>query len=117
MTRAPFFFIVGAPKCGTSAMTDYLRQHPAVGTVLKGPHYFGSDLAVRPRVDTEAEYLALYRECGKRLAGDASVFYLHSMNAAPEIKAFAPGARIVAMLRNPVDMLHSLHSQLVFVEG
>jgi Sulfotransferase domain len=118
MGRPDFFFIVGAPKCGTTAMTDYLRQHPDVGLVLKEPHFFGSDLAVSRRVETEPEYLDLYRgNDHAKLVGDASVFYLHSLCAAQEIKAFAPGARIVAMLRNPVDMLHSLHSQLVFIDS
>jgi Sulfotransferase domain len=115
MSKPDFFFIVGAPKCGTNAMTDYLRQHPGVAMILKEPHFFGSDLPVRRRVSTEPEYLDLYREADHtKLVGDGSVFYLHSVCAATEIKEFSPGARIVIMLRNPVDMLHSLHSQLVF---
>jgi len=115
MTRPRFFFIVGAPKCGTNAMTDYLRQHPGVAMILKEPHFFGSDLPVRRRVSTESEYIELYRVADhSKLVGDGSVFYLHSTRAAGEINEFSPRAPIVIMLRNPVDMLHSLHSQLVF---
>ncbi|MEE9518630.1 MAG: sulfotransferase, partial [bacterium] len=41
----PNFFIVGAPKCGTTSMTEYLKQHPDIFIPEeKEPHYFGSDL-------------------------------------------------------------------------
>jgi hypothetical protein len=112
----PNFFIVGAPRCGTTAMYEYLRQHPDVFMPYrKEPVYFGSDLAKRNPPMTEAEYLSLFRAgAGRARLGEATVWYLYSRTAAEEIKAFATDPRIIIMLRNPVDMMYSLHSQLLF---
>lgn len=126
--RTPDFFIVGAPRCGTSAMQDYLAQHPDIfmprlpPTTVKGTpietreiHFFGSDYNMWwfPRVDEE-EYRALFRKAGdERRVGERSASYLISRSAAAEIKAFAPEASIIVILRNPVDMIHSLHSSLL----
>ncbi len=48
------------------------------------------------------------------IRGESSVFYLYSDLAPQNIKAFDPTARIIVMLRNPVDLMYSLHSQLLF---
>ena len=111
------FFIVGAPKCGTTAMYSYLSSHPGVFfPQVKEPHFFGKDLDFvgRSRM-TADEYRALYRhaDAGQR-SGDASVFYLLSQTAAQELKSYNPNARIIIMLRNPVDVMHSFHSQRLF---
>jgi hypothetical protein len=120
--RKPDFFIVGAPRCGTTAMYEYLRQHPEIYMPeWKEPHFFGSDLTVTPRFlyytpDID-RYLALFTDAhDKKRVGEASTMYLKSQRAASEIKEFSPSARILIMLRNPVDMIHSLHSH-VFYEG
>jgi hypothetical protein len=112
----PNFFIVGAPRCGTTAMYEYLRQHPDVFMPYrKEPVYFGSDLTRRQPPMTEAEYLALFRPgAGRHRLGEASVWYLYSQTAPAEIAAFSHDPRIIIMLRNPVDMMYSLHSQLFF---
>ncbi|HEX6656220.1 MAG TPA: sulfotransferase [Candidatus Limnocylindria bacterium] len=112
----PNFFIVGAPRCGTTAMYEYLRQHPDVFMPYrKEPVYFGSDLTKRQPPMTEAEYLALFRPgAGRSCLGEATVWYLYSQTAPAEIKAFSQDPRIIIMLRNPVDMMYSLHSQLFF---
>lgn len=107
----PNFFIVGAPRCGTTAMYEYLRHHRQVFMPYrKEPVYFGSDLAKRPPVLDKVGYLALFDQANDATAiGEATVWYLYSQSAAAEIKAFAPEARIIIMLRNPIDMIHSLH--------
>jgi hypothetical protein len=112
----PDFFLVGAPKCGTTALFSYLRQHPEVFLPRrKEPHFFCTDLYSPRYVHTETEYLALFADAGAvRRIGEASVFYLYSQEAARRIAAFSPDARIIAMLRDPVEMIHALHSQLVF---
>ena len=113
MTK-PNFFIVGAPKCATTALTEYLRRHPEVGIIPKEAHFFGSDLEFRRRLPTRQGYLAMAGELDHLPAvGDASVYYLYSRTAAAEIKAFCPEARIIIMLRNPVDVMYSLHGQLL----
>jgi hypothetical protein len=119
----PDFFLVGAPKCGTTAMADYLGQHPELGMCpRKETHHFGSDLHQRlaqrrgqhpPDLD---EYLALFEGLeGYRRRGEASVWYLYSEAGAAEIKAFEPEASIIVMLRDPVEMVPSLHSEFVYV--
>lgn len=114
----PNLFIVGAPKCGTTSMNDYLAQHPEVFMpTSKEPHYFGSDLRYTPGyIRDEAEYLSLFAAAGpgKKIIGEASTWYLFSQRAAEEIKAFSPDARIIIMLRNPVDMIYSLHGQRLY---
>ncbi|HEX3220479.1 MAG TPA: sulfotransferase [Candidatus Limnocylindria bacterium] len=112
----PNFFIVGAPRCGTTAMYEYLRQHPDVFMPYrKEPVFFGSDLTKRRPPMTEAEYLELFRPGASRSRrGEATVWYLYSQTAPGEIRAFSQDPRIIIMLRNPVDMMYSLHSQLFF---
>jgi hypothetical protein len=117
MTEArPNFFIVGAPRCGTTAMYEYLRQHPDVFMPYrKEPVYFGSDLVKRNPPLDEAAYVELFRPgAGRQRRGEATVWYLYSQTAPAEIKAFCEDPRIIIMLRNPVDMMYSLHSQLLF---
>jgi hypothetical protein len=109
--RGPDFFLVGAPKCGTTAMYAWLRRHPDLFLPeRKEVNAFGSDLdLVRSEGDS---YLELFREAGSaRRVGEASVFYLYSRRAAREIFEFNPEARILVMLRNPVDVMHAYHSQ------
>ncbi len=117
MMRKVDFFIVGAPKCGTTAMYSYLRTHPSVFfPERKEPHYFGADLDFhgQPRI-TDEEYLGLFTGARPdQKLGDASVFYLMSEQAAKEIRDYNPNAKIVVMLRNPVDVMHSFHSQRLY---
>jgi hypothetical protein len=114
--KRPDLFIVGAFKAGTTALYEYLRAHPQIFmSVPKEPMYFGNDLTPRYRRMTEPEYLALFKDArADQHAGEASPWYLYSTSAASEMKAFEPDARIVIMLRNPVDVMYSQHSQLVF---
>jgi hypothetical protein len=114
---APSFFIVGAPKCGTTSLNDYLRQHPGLFIPeRKELHHFGSDLRfTKSQRPTRGEYLAYFAPAQPgQIAGEASVWYLFSQLAANEIHDFCPNAKIIIMLRNPADMLYSLHSQYLF---
>jgi hypothetical protein len=114
--RRPDFFIIGTFKGGTTALYEYLRQHPQVFLPFhKEPMYFGSDLGVRYRRMTQDEYLALFGDARPdQVAGEASPWYLYSATAAREIHDFNPEARIIVMLRNPIDVMHAQHSQLIF---
>jgi hypothetical protein len=116
--RRPDFFIVGAPKSGTTALYEYLRQHPQVFMAdPKEPNYFGADLERRrtPRISLE-QYLAYFSDAGDaRRIGEASVRYLHSRTAATEIADFAPDGQAIIMLRDPVEMMYSMHGELVFI--
>jgi len=122
--KKPNFFIVGAAKCGTTALYTYLRLHPEVFMLQynKEPHYFASDLhrnkeAVRQHkwIINRSEYLALFEEADEAVAvGEASVYYLYSETAAAEIYRFNPDSKIIVMLRHPVDMIYSLHQQRIY---
>ena len=86
---------------------------------VKEPHYFGADLSFkrRLRVETEDDYLKLFDSAnGEPRLGEASPWYLYSETAPLEIKRFCASAKIIIQLRNPVDMIYSLHS-LLFSEG
>lgn len=115
---SPNLFIVGAPKCGTTSMHEYLAAHPDVSmSGLKEPHHFGRDLDMAPhrRVAEESKYLELFAGAGgSRCIGESSTWYLYSSTAAEEIYQFNPDARIIIMLRNPVDAMYSLHGQFLW---
>lgn len=113
----PNFFIVGAPKCGTTSLSEYLRNHPrAFVSNPKEPFYFCSDMPGLGNLSNEAEYLDLFRSAKSRhlAIGEASAVYMYSGLAAERIHAFDPSARIIAMLRDPMELLPSYHSQQLF---
>lgn len=114
--RHPDFFIVGAPKCGTTALYHFLNQHPEIYLPgAKELHFFGSDLDLRVVRPNRKQYLSLFADVrDEKRVGEASVWYLYSKKAAAEIKQIYPSADIIIMLRNPVEMLYSLHSQFLY---
>ena len=95
----PDFFIVGAPKCGTSSMAAYLGQHPEIGMCpRKESHVFATDLAERMsmrRKDapmSKERFLELFSDLQEeRVRGEASVWHLYSTAAPAEIMALQPG--------------------------
>jgi hypothetical protein len=111
----PDFYLVGAPKCGTTALYDFLRQHPDIFLPeTKELLCFGSDLSYPTRL-SEDDFLAYYAgRTGERRAGAAHTAYLQSVSAAEEIRARRPDADIIVMLRNPIEMLPSWHSELLY---
>ena len=117
--RKPDFIIAGAPKCGTTSMNKFLGEHPGIFIPeIKECHFFGSDLIKIPgsrRYDSDS-YLSLFSSAtAEQKIGETSVMYLCSELAAKEIKDFIPSCRIIIMLRNPVEVLHSYHAQMVFI--
>src|SRR5881296_627147 len=75
--RMPTFFIVGAPRCGTTALYSYLRQHPDVFLPdNKEPHFFNTDMNSGGAIRDESEYLALFASARDQARiGEASVYY------------------------------------------
>lgn len=115
--KKPNFFIVGAAKSGTSALYRYLREHPNIFMPeLKEPHFFATDHPNQRIIRTMDEYLRLFYPAGSQhlAVGEASPQYLRSDLALQNIRDFNPQARIIIMLRNPVDRIYSLHSHMVF---
>jgi hypothetical protein len=112
----PNFFVIGAARSGTTSLYSYLKQHPDVFmSPIKETNFFayeGENMEFRsvirfPIVTADA-YLALFQGASKEKAvGEASPLYLHSRYAAEGIREFCPGAKLIAILRNPVDRAHS----------
>lgn len=115
--RLPNFFILGAPKSGTTSLYEYLRTHPHVFMPhIKEPHFFASDFSTYRTVQSRSRYLDLFSGAGPEhtARGEASVFYLYSRSAVHEILQSNPAAKLIAILRNPVELVYSLHSQYVY---
>ena len=114
--RMPDFFIVGAPKCGTTALASYLHGHPQLFLApVKEPNYFCFDapaLRVIDRLETYGRLFAPARP--DQLCGEASTAYLFSNEAVPAILASNPAAKIIVMVRNPLEMVLSHHSQKLY---
>lgn len=113
----PNFFLAGAPKCGTTSLSEYLRTHPNVFMCYpKEPIFFDEDLAQIHAVGSFDDYLALFRKRRDHhlAVGEASTCYLYSRNAMKRIHSFNRHAKIIVMFRNPVDFLPSLHAELLF---
>ncbi len=108
----PNFFIVGAPRCGTTSMIRYLGQHPDVFIPNKELHFFDNDVHYDKKL-TEKEYLDYFSKAkDEKRVGEKSPSYLRSKRAASEIRRFCPRAKIIIQVRNPVDMLYSWHGHV-----
>lgn len=119
--RRPDFVVVGAGRAGTTSLHAYLAQHPHVFIPARksSGFFYAMDLGGSPYEadrrglpewfisDSEA-YQALYHPCRPdQAAGDVSPVYLASTRVAARIAAWQPDARIVVILRNPVDRVYS----------
>lgn len=114
----PNFFIIGAPRCGTSALSEYLKAHPEICFSRgKEPGYFCDDFLGARFSGSEEEYInRFFSHCSDKhkAVGEASVWYLYSPSAVRNIMKCNPDAKIIVMLRNPIDMVYSLHSRLLY---
>lgn len=113
----PNFFIVGAQKCGTTSLSQHLGTHPDIAvSIPKEPYYFATDFAQLRRAGNMEQYLEFFRHApaDAKAIGEASAGYLFSSVAIRNIRDFDANAKIIVMMRHPVDLVHSLHSQLLF---
>ncbi len=104
----PNFFVVGAGKAGTTSLYHYLGTHPQLFMCrIKEPNYFCKDSKVSASINWD-DYLRLFRGVRDEPAiGECSVLYLSSACAARSIRAAVPNAKIIVILRNPVDRGYS----------
>lgn len=124
--RKPNLFIVGEPKCGTTSLHYYLKQHPDIFmSPLKEPNFFCKDLHKECieywgrkklkyyfRINEEDEYLKLFKNAkNEKILGEASVYYLVSQVSAKKIYHFNKKAKIIASFREPVSQQNSLYFQ------
>ncbi|HEY1372340.1 MAG TPA: sulfotransferase [Candidatus Binatia bacterium] len=109
----PNFFIVGAVRAGTTSLYEYLRGVDGVYlSPIKEPRFFSSTdeppAYAPPRIRSEAEYLKLFDKAGSAAAiGEASPQYLCDAQAPAAIHAAEPDARIIMVLRDPVERAFS----------
>ena len=114
----PTFYIIGAPKCGTTSWAAYLAHHPMVQVSQpKELNYFSTDLRTKNNkiVDSDADYEARFeRPDTVQQAGEATPLYLYSSDAIQKIAAYTPDAKIIILLREPVSFFRSLHQQFLY---
>ena len=115
----PDYLIIGAHRAGSTSLWAYLGEHPCVAAnfprlqTVKGVRYFdenyfrGEDW-YRSHFPTVAYRQYLRRRNGApAIAGDASSYYLFHPAAARRAAATVPDAKIIVLLRNPVDRAYS----------
>ncbi|PLX17075.1 MAG: hypothetical protein C0597_07425 [Marinilabiliales bacterium] len=137
MKVKPNLYIIGAAKSGTTSLYKYLNQHPDVYfSPIKEPNYFSDDIDVSKFTSTyksntylelekyfkksnlrdlpitfirkEEHYERLFENSGKhKIRGEASTSYMFSNKAAKNIYRFNSEAKIVAILRNPMERAFS----------
>lgn len=121
MAKLPSFLVIGPPKCGTTSLHEYLRQHPNISLpTRKETHFFICDRDSNNLVDdyygrvlknaifSLEEYLADFEPKAEPVTyGEVCPSYIHFENASVNIKRYIPDAKIMAILRNPVDRFYS----------
>lgn len=114
--KKPNFFIIGAPKCGTTSLAAWLAQHPAVFmSEPKELDFFNTDVRQAYR-DSLQRYESFFHDANEThvAVGEASTGYLRSRVAIRSIIEYSPSARFIVCVRNPVEMAVSWHGQAVF---
>ena len=106
----PDFLVIGAPKCGTTSLYYLLTEHPHIQpAAAKELHFFNShfDLGVEwyqgcfPR--------PTHKDGRNTITGEATPSYLFDLHAPERVAKVVPQARLVVLLRNPVDRAFSLY--------
>jgi hypothetical protein len=98
--------ILGAQKCGTTSLYDYMVQHPQVLPAWeKEVHYFDLNYARGERWYRShfAKASALTGESGERITGEATPYYLFHPHVPGRLRSLLPDARLIVLLRDPVD--------------
>lgn len=116
MPEIPNFFIVGIPKSGTTSLAQYLGKHPNVFmSTPKELNYLTERVHAGFRsATTEEEYLEFFSDCSEQhlAVGEASVRYCLSPRSIERVREYNSQARIILMVRNPIQAAISLHSML-----
>jgi hypothetical protein len=106
----PEYLIIGAAKCGTTSLYNYLIQHPAVfSSFKKEVHYFDyyfhkGENWYRSHFTTQQKLESRERELSQHcITGESSPYYLAHPLSPQRVKALLPNVKMICMLRNPVD--------------
>ena len=110
--RMPDFFIIGAAKCGTTTLYKYLCRHPSVFmSTPKEMSFFSKDHVYAQGLEWYAELFAAAKPT--QICGEASTTYTrwpHYQQTAQRLAAVQPNAKLVYIVRNPVDRLYSFYA-------
>jgi len=102
----PDFIIIGGMKCESTALYQYLVQHPDVlACATKEVHFF--DNRFERGVDWYRQFFPLKIQKGGRITGEASPYYIFHPAVPARIKQLLPEVKLIAVLRNPVDRAFS----------
>lgn len=111
------FFIVGAPRCGTTAMARYLGKHPKICfSKPKETHYFSFTRKSADPVAMRKEFLTAYFPTLKddtMMIGEGAVSTLYSPDAVERILRSFEAPKFIVMLRDPVELIRSYHARLL----
>jgi len=115
--KEPNFFILGAPKGGTTSLAEWLNSHPNIYmSPYKEPHYYSNDYN-RGYYTNREKYLSLFNNVSNehKIIGEASTGYLYSKVAVQNILKELNGKDLkkLVMLRAPHEMAYSLHGEMV----
>ncbi|MGH2726519.1 MAG: sulfotransferase family protein, partial [Actinomycetota bacterium] len=100
----PNFFIIGAMRSGTTALSRYMGAHPDVYVAPEKEVHFFDRLHERGLDWYRSRFAAATTE---RAIGEATQTYMYLADATERMAAAVPDARLVAILRNPVDRAYS----------
>ena len=117
----PDFLVIGAPKAGTTALHAALARHPGLYmSPVKEPKFFLSDgppptkggpgdaLTYREHIWRRPDYEALFDPApAGTLRGESTPLYLYDRAAMRRIRAALPDARLIVIVRDPVERAHS----------
>jgi hypothetical protein len=107
----PNFIVIGAQKSGTTSLWAYLRQHPEVFLpAMKEPNYFVEELAWTNGLSWYEDLFSL--SGGAKAVGECSTLYTMFPTYAgvpSRIAALLPEARLIYLMRNPIDRMISLY--------
>lgn len=110
--RGPNFIIIGAEKCGTSSLYHYLRRHPAMlPPIEKEIDFF--DIEYEQGLDWYLAHFPAIPRQGGWLTGETSPNYLYSGAAPERVHQHFPTAKLIVILRNPVDRTISRFNMMV----
>jgi hypothetical protein len=113
------FFIIGAPKCGTTTVYSWLESHPQTMLLGKEPNFLSRDVFDTVRIPGASRqwdtYLSRHRppEAEAFVTGEATPRYLYSDIALSILSQHPSRPKILVLLRNPIHLVHSLHAQMV----
>ena len=115
----PSFFVVGAPRCGTTALSRALQGHPRISySKPKETHYLVEDRSSMPIEAVRRQYLQWFHPnlaLDTEAIGDGSVSYLYTPDAIRRALEFDPRAKFIVSVRDPLQMLHSFHARLLYM--